>query len=159
MRADQRAAKADIALVVSNVLPKGIDSFDLIDQVWVTKLRFALPLAIALRQSLIDVASGQRAAQGQRTKMETVYEYLTGPRFRHRIDAIVEKFTDMQTDLERERRTMMRQWAKREEQLKEVLHTSAGLYGDLQGIAGRSIPQIESLELPMIEDKETTPTK
>ena len=159
LRADQRAAKADIALVVSNVLPKGIDSFDLIDQVWVTKLRFALPLAIALRQSLIDVASGQRAAQGQRTKMETVYEYLTGPRFRHRIDAIVEKFTDMQTDLERERRTMMRQWAKREEQLKEVLHTSAGLYGDLQGIAGRSIPQIESLELPMIEDKVKTPTK
>ena len=124
-----------------------------------TKLRFALPLAIALRQSLIAVASGQRAAQGQRTKMETVYEYLTGPRFRHRIDAIVEKFTDMQTDLERERRTMMRQWAKREEQLKEVLHTSAGLYGDLQGIAGRSIPQIESFELPMIEDKVKTPTK
>jgi hypothetical protein len=96
MRTDQRAAKADIALVVSNVLPKGIESFDLIDQVWVTKLRFAVPLAIALRQSLIDVASGQRAAQGQRTKMEMVYEYLTGPRFRHRIDAIVEKFTDMQ---------------------------------------------------------------
>jgi hypothetical protein len=54
---------------------------------------------------------------------------------------------------------MMRQWARREEQLKAVLHTSAGLYGDLQGIAGRSMPQIESLELPMIEDKETTPTK
>jgi hypothetical protein len=35
--------------------------------------------------------------------MEMVYQYLTGPRFRHRIDAIVEKFTDMQNDLDRER--------------------------------------------------------
>jgi hypothetical protein len=76
-----------------------------------------------------------------------VYQYLTGPQFRQRIDAIVEKFTEMQSDLDRERRAMVRIWAKREEHLKSVLDTSAGLYGDLQGIAGRALPEIERLRL------------
>jgi hypothetical protein len=53
--------------------------------------------------------------EGQQTKMELIYQYLTGPRFRHRIDAVAERFTDMQADLDRERKTMMRLWAKREE--------------------------------------------
>jgi hypothetical protein len=151
LRDDQRVAKADMALIISNVLPKGVEAFDLIDNVWVSEPRFAVPLAIALRQSLIDVAGSRVAQEGQQTKMEMVYQYLTGPRFRHRIDAIVEKFTDMQADLDRERKTMMRLWAKREEQLIGVLDSTAGLYGDLQGIAGRAMPEIESLDVLMIE--------
>jgi hypothetical protein len=130
-----------------------VDSFDLIDSVWVAEPRFAIPLAIALRQSLIDLAGSRISQEGQQTKMEAMYAYLTGPRFRHRIDAIVEKFTDMQADLERERKTMMRLWAKREEQLKGVLDSTAGLYGDLQGIAGRAMQEIESLDVLMIEVK------
>jgi hypothetical protein len=153
LRDDQRAAGADIALIVSTALPKGVDSFDLVDNVWVAEPRFAIPLAIVLRQSLIDLAGSRLSQEGQQTKMEAIYAYLTGPRFRHRIDAIVEKFTDMQADLERERKTMMRLWAKRDEQLKGVLASTAGLYGDLQGIAGRAMQEIESLDVLMIEVK------
>jgi hypothetical protein len=151
LRDDQRAAKAEIALIVSSALPKGIETFDLIDNIWVAEPRFAIPLAIALRQSLIDLAGSRQTQEGQQTKMELVYQYLTGPRFRHRIDAIVEKFTDMQTDLDRERKTMMRLWSKREEQLRGVLDSTAGLYGDLQGIAGRAMQDIESLDVMLIE--------
>jgi hypothetical protein len=154
LRDDQRAAKAEIALIVSTALPKGIQSFDLVDNVWVAEPRYAIPLAIALRHSLIDVAASRKAQEGQQTKTELMYVYLTGPRFRHRIEAIVEKFTDMQADLDRERKTMTRLWAKREEQLKGVLDSTAGLYGDLQGIAGRAMQEIESLDVLMIE---TTP--
>src|ERR1700688_3778561 len=81
--------------------------------------------------------------------MELVYRYLTGPRFRHRIEAVVERFTDMQADLDRERKTMMRLWAKREAQIRGVVESTAGLYGDLQGIAGRSLLEIDGLELPL----------
>jgi hypothetical protein len=152
LRDDQRAAKAEIALIVTRALPKGVDTFDLIDNVWVADPRFAIPLAIALRQSLIDVSGSRLAQEGQQTKMEMVYDYLTGARFRHRIDAIVEKFTDMQADLDRERKMMTRLWAKREEQLRGVLDSTAGLYGDLQGIAGRAMQEIESLDVLMIEN-------
>jgi len=140
-------------LIVSSALPKGVETFDLIDGVWVAETRFAIPLAIALRQSLIEVAISRQAQEGQQTKMELVYQYLTGPRFRHRIDAIVEKFSDMREDLERERKAMTRMWAKREEQLRGVLDSTAGLYGHLQGIAGRAMQEIESLDVLMIEDK------
>jgi hypothetical protein len=151
LRSDQRSANAEVSLIVSNVLPVGIETFDRIDNVWVTKKRFAIPLAIALRQSLIEVSNSRQAATGQQTKTEMVYQYLTGPRFRNRIDVIIEKFTDMQRDLDRERKAMVRIWAKREEQLKNVLDSSAGLYGDLQGIAGQALPAIESLNFLTVE--------
>jgi hypothetical protein len=83
--------------------------------------------------------------------MEMVYQYLTGPRFRHRIDAILEMFNDMRGDLDRERKVMTKLWVKREGQLGGVLDSTAGVYGDLQGIAGRAMQEIESLEVQLID--------
>jgi hypothetical protein len=151
LRDDQRAAKADVAIIVSHALPKGVQTFDQIDGVWVTEPRCAVAVAIALRESLIALAAARLAGEGQQTKMELVYQYLTGPRFRHRIEAVVERFSDMQADLDRERKTMMRLWAKREEQIRGVVESTAGLYGDLQGIAGRSLLEIDGLELPLLD--------
>ena len=121
LREDQRAAKADVALIVSHTLPKGLQTFDYIDGIWVTDPKCAVAVAVALRQSLLALSASRLAGEGQRTKMEMIYRYLTGPRFRHRIEAIVERFTDMQADLDRERKTMMRLWAKREEQIRGVV--------------------------------------
>jgi hypothetical protein len=78
-------------------------------------------------------------------QMELIYQYLTGPRFRQRIEAIAEKFTDMQTDLERERKAMTRLRAKREGQIRGVIESTVGMYGDLQGIAGKTLEEIDSL--------------
>jgi len=146
LREDQRTARAEISLLVSNALPKGVETFDQVEGVWVTEPRCMVPVALALRQTLIELAGARQASEGQQTKMELVYQYLTGPRFRHRIEAIVERFTDMQTDLERERKAMTRLWAKREEQLRAVMDATVGMYGDLQGIAGRSMQEIATLD-------------
>jgi hypothetical protein len=89
--------------------------------------------------------------------MEMVYQYLTGPRFRHRVEAIVEKFSDMQADLDKERKTMTRGWAKREEQIRGVIESTAGMYGDLQGIAGRTLQEIEGLDMPLLEAAKPDP--
>jgi hypothetical protein len=151
LREDQRAAKADVALLVSHALPKGLQTFDFVEGVWVTVPRCAVPVAIALRESLIALSAARLAGEGQQTKMELVYQYLTGPRFRQRIEAVVERFSDMQADLDRERKTMMRLWAKREEQIRGVVEATAGLYGDLQGIAGRALLEIEGLEVPLLD--------
>ena len=152
LRDDQRTAKAEAALLVSEVLPKGVQSFDLIEGVWVVEPRCAMPLAIAIRQSLVELTMARQAGEGQQTKMELVYQYLTGPRFKHRIEAIVEKFSDMQDDLEKERKNTMRLWAKREAQIRGVIESTAGMYGDLQGIAGRSLQEISGLSMPALSD-------
>ncbi|MBX3352961.1 MAG: DUF2130 domain-containing protein [Phycisphaeraceae bacterium] len=154
LREDMRAAKAEVAVVVSQVLPKDTDSFNLIDGVWVTSFKCAVPVAMALRHTLIELAASRVAGEGQQTKMEMVYQYLTGPRFRHRVQAIVEKFSDMQDDLDKERKTMTRLWAKREEQIRGVIESTAGMYGDLQGIAGKTLQEIEGLEIKMLENSE-----
>ena len=151
LREDQRAAKADVALIVSQALPKGLQTFDYIDGVWVTDPKCAVAVAVALRESLLALSAARVAGEGQQTKMEMIYRYLTGPRFRHRIEAIVERFTEMQTDLDRERKAMTRLWAKREEQIRGVVESTAGLYGDLQGIAGRSLQEIDGLEVPLLD--------
>ena len=151
LRGDQRAAKAELCLLVSQALPKDVESFEQIDGVWIAGPKYALPLAVALRQSLIEVANSKLLQEGQQTKAELVYEYLTGPRFRHRIEAIVEKFSDMQEDLNREKKAMTRLWAKRDAQIQAVIESTVGMYGDLQGIAGRAFEEIEGLEIPLLE--------
>jgi hypothetical protein len=154
LRDDQRKASAELALLITTALPKGVTSFDLVDGIWVAEPRCAIPVAIALRQSLIEIAKVRQAGDGQQSKMELVYDYLTGPRFRHRIEAIVEKFSDMQSDLDKERKTTTRLWAKREAQIRGVIESTVGMYGDLQGIAGKALQEIEALSPPALEAPE-----
>lgn len=155
LRQDQRGAKADVALILSQALPKEIETFDLIDGIWIAHPRCALPVAAALRKALIDMAALRGSQQGQQTKMEQVYEYLTGPRFKQRVEAVFEKFTDMRKDLDRERTFMQKQWSKRESQLLGVLESTSGLYGDLQGIAGRALPEIDDIETPLLSEQKS----
>jgi len=152
LREDQRTAKAEIAVIVSQTLPKEVETFDLVEGVWVTHPRAALPVALSLRQSLIEIAAARQASEGQQTKMELVYQYLTGPRFRQRVQAIVEAFSSMQEDLDKEKKVIMKQWAKRDEQIERVMQATVGMYGDLQGIAGKTLQEIEGLEYKVLED-------
>ncbi|WP_374565153.1 DUF2130 domain-containing protein [Nitrosomonas sp.] len=155
LRDDQRAAKAEVAVIVSHTLPKGVETFELIEGVWVTHPRAALPVAMILRQSLLEIALARQSSEGQQSKTEMVYQYLTGPRFRQRVEAIVEAFSTMQEDLDKERKAIMKQWAKREEQIERVMSATVGMYGDLQGIAGKSLQEIEGLNLEVLEDFST----
>jgi len=152
LRDDQRTAKAEVAAIVSQVLPEGIESFGLLEGIWVTHPRTTIPVAIALRYSLTQTATARKSSEGQQTKMEMIYEYLSGARFRHRIQAIVEAFGAMKDDLDRERKAIQKQWAKREEQITRVMEATVGMYGDLQGIAGKSIQEIEGLEFKALTD-------
>lgn len=147
LREDQRTAKAEIAVMVSHTLPKGVETFEMVEGVWVTHPRAALPVALILRQSLLELALARQSSEGLQTKTEMIYQYLTGPRFRQRVEAIVEAFSTMQDDLDKERKVIMKQWAKREEQIMRVMGATVGMYGDLQGIAGKSLQEIEGLEL------------
>ena len=150
LRGDQRDAGCEIAVITSHALPEGIDSFGMVDGIWVCAPRYAIPLATSLRQGLLDVAGAKGRAMGQETKAELVYEYLTGTQFKQRVDAIVERFEDMQIELAKERKFMERSWSLRAKQIDLVIASTVGMHGDLQGIAGRAMPEIESVENLMI---------
>ena len=59
LRDDQRTANAELALIVSQTLPRGVETFDFVDGVWVSDYRCAIPVAIALRQSLISLSAAR----------------------------------------------------------------------------------------------------
>src|SRR5450755_654512 len=95
LRDDQRYAKAEVAVIVSQAQPKNAESFEFIDGIWVTHPRNMIPVACVLRQTLIEVETARGASEGQQTKAEMVYQYLSGAQFRQRVEAIVEAFTSM----------------------------------------------------------------
>ena len=151
-REDQRLVGASVGAIVTTSLPKGVDAFDHLDGVWVAAVRCTLPLAKALRHALIEAAMARVLTQGREGKMERMYEYLTGPLFRGRVSAIVEACVTMQEDLEAEKRAFTRAWAKRQRRLELLMTGTAGMYGDFQGIVGRSMPELEGLQVPQLGD-------
>ncbi len=153
LKEDQRSTKADIAVIVSTALPKEIDSFGVIENVWATNPRYAKNLAMILRMALKEISASKTAAVGKGKKMEILYTYLSGAEFRQRFEAIVEGFEFQRKQLEKEKIALNKLWAQREKEIEKVLLNTAGLYGDLQGIIGASLPEIKSLELKALPDK------
>ncbi|WFU65806.1 DUF2130 domain-containing protein [Bradyrhizobium brasilense] len=154
LRDNKRAAKADVALIISTALPKGVETFDLIDGVYVAHPRCAIPVALTLRQGLLEATNARTSQAGQQSKAEQVYQYLTGARFKQRVEAIVERFRDMRDDIDKERKFMMKAWAKREAQVNMMIESTAGMVGDLHGIMGQAMPEIGTIdEPPMLEGK------
>lgn len=151
LRTDQRAAKADLSVIVTTTKPKFMNESGLgfapVDGVWVTTWANVLPLAMALRAEVMAVAAAKSAGEGMATKAETMYAYLTGVQFRNRVSAVVERISEMKADLERERVAMTRMWAKREGQLAGAGLAVAGMFGDMEAIAGKAVVEVEGLAL------------
>ncbi len=147
LRDDLRMVGASRSVIVSEQLPDHVRHFGQVDGVWVVSWPCIHPVAIALREGLIAVAKSRRALEGQHGKMELVYNYLIGQEFYNRVSGVVEAFMAMRQDLEAEKRALNTCWRKREKQLDRVLVSTSGLYGDLQGIIGRSLPEIKGMSL------------
>lgn len=152
LKDDQREAKAEISVIVSEVLPKGFHHFRQIDEVWVSDIPSALSLALALRVILTQVAKEQEIQTGKEEKKEIVYNYITGTEFRNRVQAIMESFIAMKTDLDSEKRAMSKIWAQREKQIEKITLNIAGMRGDIEGIVGSALPAIKILELESVAE-------
>ncbi len=147
LRDDLRMVGASRSVIVSEQLPEHVRHFGQVDGVWVVSWACVHPVAIMLRESLVGVAKSRRALDGQHSKMELVYNYLIGQGFYNRVSGVVEAFMTMRQELETEKVTFQRCWAKRTKQLERVLLSTSGLYGDLQGIIGSTLPEIRGMSL------------
>jgi len=147
LKDDQREAGADIAALISTILPKGIRGIDTINGVWIADYTLAVGLAALLRHAIIEIAAAKRSGEGRSEKLEMLYDYLAGSEFRRQIEAIVETFVSLREDLDREKRAMEKTWAKREKQIERVVKSTSRMYGSLQGIIGSSLPELKSLEI------------
>jgi hypothetical protein len=152
LKADQRSSRADVAVLVTACLPKGVVRFAYVDGVLVTDFASVAGVAAILRTQLMALAQARSAALHKEERLELLHRYLTGTDFRHRVEAVIEAFAAMKQDLDQERRAAERQWARRARQLEAVTLNVAGMYGDLQGLLP-ALPSIGLLESPAADEE------
>lgn len=148
LKDDQRKIKADIAVIVTEVMPKGFNKFAKIEGVWVCTYPEVSSVSFVLREMLIKLNSFANSQDNKHDKMSLLYNYLTGNEFKQQVEAIVEGFTDLKINLDKEKNAMQKIWKEREKQIEKVIANTIDMYGSIKGIAGNAIGTIDALELP-----------
>ncbi len=147
LKEDKRQAKADICVLVSVNMPNGVTDFVYRDGVWICNLKNFLVLAWSLRYSLVSLFNERSNNDGKDEKMTILYQYITGTEFRNRVEGIIEVFSSLQDDIEKEKRYFNTKWARQEKEIRKVIDHTHGMYGDFQGVLGKSLPEIDILNL------------
>ncbi len=144
---DIRQKKANLGVLVTDVLPNGMDRMGLKDGIWICTFEEFKGLSAVLRQSLIEISQAIQTQENKGDKMHMLYDFLTSNEFKLQIEGIVEGFSQMQEDLTSEKRSMIGHWKKREKQIEKVMNNTTHMYGSIRGIAGNAVQTIEALEL------------
>ena len=147
LKDDQQEAGADIAVLVTTAMPKGVtEPFARIGDVWVVSPQVMRPVAETLRVTLLELQRLRLVNTGRNEKMEQLYNYLSGAPFAQRVRTMLESFEAMRSDLEAEKRAMQKMWAKRQAQIERVTGSMVNVVGELQAIAHEQLPQLEAIE-------------
>jgi hypothetical protein len=151
-KSDIREKNANIGVLITEVMPSDMDRLGLKDGVWVCSFDEFKGLSTVLRESIIQISSAIISQENKGEKMGMLYDFLTSNEFKLQIEAIVEGFTQMKSDLESEQRSMRGIWKKREKQIDKVLLNTTQMHGSIRGIAGDAVPSVPLLELSSGED-------
>lgn len=136
VKADMRSKGGDIAVIVSQALPKDIESFGLKDGVWICSYREAATLSLILREQILKVAQVLKNNDNKTDKMSLLYEYLTSNEFSEQWKAMREGFQAMKNSIQKERDAMEKLWKMREKQLEKILLNATHIKGSVDGISG-----------------------
>jgi len=134
-------------VLVTEVIPSDMDRMGLKEGIWICNYEEFKGLCAVLRESIIQVSTAISSQENKGDKMNMLYDYLTSNTFRMQIEAIVEGFTQMKSDLESEKRSMQRIWKQRDKQIEKVITNTIDMYGSIKGIAGNAIQSVKALEL------------
>lgn len=147
-KSDIRDKGANIGVLVTEVLPSDLDRMGLKEGIWICTYDEFKGLCKVLRESIIQISNAIVSQENKGDKMSLLYDFLTSNTFRMQIEAIVEGFTQMQSDLESEKRAMQKIWKMREKQLEKVINNTIDMHGSIKGIAGSAIQDIKQLDMP-----------
>jgi hypothetical protein len=143
---DNISTKADILVLVTNALPKNIERYGIVDNVWVCSFNDVKELSLVLRYGLLKLQSVAITQQGKESKMELLYNYLTSEEFKNCFESILSGFKILSDSHQSEILKMKRLWKEREKVLEQVLSNTVEFYGSIRGIAGAAIPEVKMLE-------------
>lgn len=139
LKADMRSQGADVAVIVTNVLPKEMDRFGEKDGVWICSFAEVKAIVHMLRDGIIKMSSALKSQENRGDKMHLLYDYLTSREFAGQWQAIREGFMNMKLSIQREKDAMEKLWKVREKQLEKVLLSAAHVRGSIEGISGTDV--------------------
>lgn len=139
LKTDLRNTQADIAVIVSQAMPRDLDRFGQKDGVWVCNFSEVKALTQVLRDSILRIAQATKGQENKGDKMHMLYDYLTSTEFSEQWKAIREGFMSMKLSIQKERDAMEKLWKQREKQLEKVLLNAAHIRGSVEGIAGNDV--------------------
>ena len=152
-KSDIREKNADIGVLVTQTMPGDMERMGLKDGIWVCTFEEFRGLCVVLRESIIRLSNAINTQENKGDKMGMLYDFLTGNEFHLQVEAIVEGFTQMHSDLDSEKRSMAGIWKKREKQIEKVLLNTSHMYNSIKGIAGNAVQSVSLLELPSGDDE------
>ena len=146
LKSDAELEKADIAVLVTKTMPKGMEYLGLMNGVWVCSIQELKGLVTALRENLLRLGDVRMAQTNKGDKMQMLYDYLTDGKFAEQIKRVVSGFNTLREGYQKEKEAMQKIWKKRDEQLEMMLRNTSDFVTQIQTIAGSSLPQLESPE-------------
>lgn len=147
LKEDQRASKADLAVIISAVLPNKIRNLGYYSGIWVTNLTSALGTCWSLRYHLVQAANIRLAAEATGDDKDELYKYVTGVQFKHRVEAMMDAYQLILDDMEKEKRWFSSKWARQEKSVRTLMEQTGSIHGELAGIVGTALPPVKNLEL------------
>ncbi|MES2585824.1 MAG: DUF2130 domain-containing protein [Pseudomonadota bacterium] len=158
LKDDQQEAKADLAVLVTTAMPKGNnEQFFMVGDIWVISPQLVKPMAETLRVILLEMNRLQHSNAGRDEKVHQLYDYITSATFSQRIRAVFDTFVTMKTELESERRAILKIWSKRESQIDRMTASMGNVVGEIQGIARESLPELSGIDdLKSLAESETS---
>jgi hypothetical protein len=151
LKADMRQQAADVAIIVTQTMPKDMERFGEKEGVYICTFSEVRSVALLLRNGLLKVAEVRKSGENKGDKMSMLYDYLTGQEFSEQWKAIREGFMAMKISIQKERDAMERLWKSREKQLEKVLLNAAHIRGSVEGIAGSDSVNLNLLDEPDTE--------
>jgi hypothetical protein len=139
LKADMRTTGADIAIIVTQALPKDMERFGEKEGVYICTFSEIKSVALLLRNALLKIFDAKKSQENKGDKMTLLYDYLTGNEFNEQWKAIREGFMSMKLSIQRERDAMEKLWKAREKQLEKVLLNAAHIKGSIEGLSGTDI--------------------
>jgi len=142
LKKDMRGIGVDVAVIVSQCYPKGMDCFGEKDGVWICSFDEVRAVAYILRDGILKLSNLAKSQDNKGDKMHLLYDYLISSEFSEQWKAIREGFLSMRMSIQKERDAMEKLWKAREKQLEKVLLNAAHIQGSIEGIAGSDVIQL-----------------
>lgn len=157
LKEDAGKISATEAIIVSQVLPEGSNSFDRIEGVWITTYEHALSICRYVRFLITSVTNAKSSANHTEEEWGQIRDYMMSDNFKHRMQSHFDGVKSLRESLEADKKATTLRWKKQEVQINKLDMNTTNFYGELKAIVS-NLPELDEIETPLLSDENSDQT-